>query len=109
MLNIACKKSHRKDYKHAASCKHGPKYELNHNEKSDETALTQIQDLKNAVKELHEKNIASLEKTIEQNYSKNVEILKKNIKCVKRIDSIKKCIQRDGSRKTPAREEDCQP
>ena len=81
--NITCKKRHRKDCKHAASCKHGPKCEFKHNEKSDETALTQLQELKNAVKELlddkviHEKKISSLEKSMKQNNSKKIELSNK--------------------------------
>ena len=80
---ITCKKGQRKDCKHAASCKHGPKCEFKHNEKSDETALTQLQELKNAVKELlddkviHEKKISSLEKSMKQNNSKKIELSNK--------------------------------
>ena len=81
--NITCKKRHRTDCKHATSCKHGPKCQFKHNEKSHETAFTQLQDLKNAVKELledkvkHLKEIGSLERTIAQNKSEKIEISNK--------------------------------
>ena len=68
--NITCKKRHRKDCKHATSCKHGPTCEFKHNEKNHETAFTQLQDLKNAVKEL-------LEQTIAKKMSEKIEISNK--------------------------------
>ena len=76
-----CDKVFRIEGPHSQLC--WPKCEFKDNEKSDETAFTQLQELKNAVKELlddkviHEKKIASLEKSIKQNYSENVKFVTK--------------------------------
>ena len=80
---LLARKGIERECKHAASCKHGPKCEFKHNKKSDETAFTQLQELKNAAtklfddKVIHERKITSLEKSIKQNNSEKIEISNK--------------------------------
>ena len=57
-----CIERHRKICRHGESCKHKRKCQFRHDQKEDENVIKQISALKNAVKDLSEKNLKNIER-----------------------------------------------